>query len=281
MGKNFSIPYHKEERVDDDDDLLMNGFNSQQESIFADGTLKDIADGFLSETWWQTSILVASNLFLLFPLISAILKKMITRSLIISLALFSSCSYHYCKTLYPNICSKGDFLYFYHLDFFFSFLLVINSIMLFLPYEMVKRYRTFEPFTREMVYYYNYPLSPFMYEKLEFILTVIYAMVVSAIIFFFGEPTLIQYVGVLATDFVVVIIISIFVVRVYKLEPYYNRWFLFTGIFFVIIGLTLYSTQQFFDKKYYWIYHSLWHILGALGIFALLESKVKTKPFKS
>lgn len=192
-------------------------------------------------SYWNRIFPIISNLAFVAPGIRAILYGRVGRAFIYFLVLFSSGSYHLCKSF------SGTCLFQYQSHKQFDFVIAQVNIPI------------------GALYFIYFPLY---LAWLEWWTLLISLLLTTLVVTCFSTTFYIQ--SIVSAAFILVIFIYwVIFYCIHGRLPKYNWRELLLGVSTTIVGLSMFHLQNVWPAGY-WALHSLWHILVAFGQFFLI-----------
>lgn len=234
-------------------------------------------DDFGSLEPYQTFVLTASNLFLLLPALKLFISntyyKTNNKSIVFLnlMAMIVSFLYHLCKTNGPN--GGGACLLHFctlkNLDYSFSNTLLVSLIFFLFPFAIqLEEEETKGLFILEDYRFIeNYVLC--------FYFWTIFLLLDSTLLCT-GNFTMVLFLAIISSSILIAIVghcIIIESITDRRRFAKFNKINTAVGFTLVLIAAFFFVIEDYMDKRYYWITHSLWHIFASLAQLVLLDAR--------
>lgn len=242
-------------------------------------------DEFGSLELYQTIFLVLSNLVLLIPAFKAFIIKNYSRVFLNLLAMFISSAYHLCKTSNNNsggLCFL-PFCTLKSLDYAASNTLLISLIFFILPFT-IEEFNTGDNIKQDKK-------EKKLLKKIRFIEDYILLcyfgaiyLILNSTILCSGKKLFLVFIIFIISSLFIAIVGHFIILKIAGKNTYmtYNRTNLFIGFTLAAIAILFFFIEDYMNKKYYWIFHSLWHIIASISQIFLLDARTNTRTgFKS
>jgi len=247
-------------------------------------------DDFGSLDLYQTIILVVSNLVLLLPAFKAALLGNWSRVFLNFMAMIFSMWYHLCKTksVSGGICVL-NFCTLKNLDYSFSNTLEISLIFFLFPFiiEEEEDYSTKERLhSKKDIFIRKYAhIESFILISFFFIIFIL----LDSTFFCSGQHSMALFLIMSGSALLITLIGHCIITRLVFVSEriqnnywgeYYANWNrvnFIVGTIFAILAVGFFIVEDYISKDYYWITHSLWHILAALAQVFYLDIRSKKR----
>lgn len=248
-------------------------------------------DPYGSTNALETSFLILSNFFLIYPALYALkYKNDMLRFDLNILALIFSCFFHLCKTKNDNVgVCIVSFCLLRTYDYIFSTSLLLSLLFLLEEYIIIKwighgkgkahneltlkKYRYFLFNAQIIILIFNGLILNILFNKTH-LCSSTYSTYIFLIII--GSAFLINFV---VTGF----LYNFTTCEIFEKEkneetssliyPTRNEnWGIFLlGTILTVVALVFFLTKDYLDSNYYWLLHSLWHTFAAIGQILFLK----------
>lgn len=218
--------------------------------------------------WYALYFLIVSNYAFLPTIWRALQFRQYVRAFVFTGSLVSSSIYHLCKP------ENGVCLLPYHalgnFDFLFAILNMVITALYLVPFDAVY----INPTTRKYVGrgVTGAKLIRPSQRHIETLIILSYAFII-AVLLSLGFNGVIAFLVVGVTIVLVVTGATIYNYINWHIRPHFDWLDLIIAGTLLLAGATLFIVQEYMSHHVYWIIHSIWHVLAAVGQFYLLDSR--------
>lgn len=218
--------------------------------------------------WYAIFFLVASNLAFIPVIWRSLQFRQYIRAVIFTGNLLSSSTYHLCKPV-NGVCllpyyALGNF------DFFFAILNPVVVALYLIPFDAIYK----DPVTGKYVGrgVKGAVLVRHSLRHIEQMMLLGYGFLI-AILLALGFNSFVAFGVVGGSVSVIVLAAVLYNYSVYEIRPHFDWPDLVIALVLLATGSTLFIVQEFMSPQLYWIVHSIWHVLAAVGQLYLLDSR--------
>lgn len=214
--------------------------------------------------WWQIFFLIVSNFLFILPGVRALQLQRHAQSFIyFSIVIFSSL-YHLCKAGWVDepgeggICVLFSFAQYHALDFFFAQMTLPLTVLYLI---------NFNPTIAQDGHVLRGDLR-----WLEESLLYSYGVVIATSLMLL-DPGKESFLALIGSLFSVLVLFWSYNYFFYRDVPTFDKKDIGIALFLGGLAIALISSQSAIPGRWYWLTHSVWHALGAVGQFYLMEAR--------